>query len=130
MALGIAQGAYDLALQYAPEREAFGKPISEYQAIRHKLANMATDIEATRLLCYQSAQLQDEGETSLKLASMAKLMASEVAEEVASEALQIHGGYGYSTEFAVERYYRAAKVTQIVEGTSEVQRNLIASAVL
>lgn len=129
MALGMAQGAYDLALEYASERNAFGQPIDEFQAIRHKLADMATEIDAARLLCYRSAAKQDAGETSPRYASMAKVKTSEVAESVASDALQIHGAYGYSKEFAVERYYRAAKVTQIIEGTSEIQRNIIADRI-
>lgn len=130
-AVGIAQGAYDEALAYATEREAFDKPIGEYQAIRHKLADMVIEIEASRLLCYQSAAHQVEhGQASPFLASMSKLKASEVAERVASDAVQIHGGYGYSKEFDVERYYRAAKVMQIIEGTSEIQRDIIGKHVL
>lgn len=127
MAVGVAQGAYELAVDYADQRETFGQAINQYQAIRHKLADMATEIEASRLLCYQSASEQvTQGQASPLLASMSKLKASEIAEEVASDAVQIHGGYGYTKEFAVERYYRAAKVMQIIEGTSEIQRNIIA----
>lgn len=131
MAVGIAQGALDEAVGYARERETFGKPIGEYQAIRHKLADMKVETAASRLLCYQSAYLQDVGDGASPLhASMAKLKASEVAESVASDAVQIHGAYGYSKEFAVERYYRAAKVMQIIEGTSEIQRNIIADQIV
>ena len=131
VAVGIAQGAYERAVEYSKEREAFEQPISDYQAIRHKLADMATEIEACRLLCYQSAMKQvEEGTADAFLASMSKLKSSEVAEEVASDAVQIHGSYGYSKEFDVERFYRAAKVMQIIEGTSEIQRNIIASQVL
>lgn len=131
MAVGMAQGAYEQAVAYAKEREAFEKPISEYQAIRHKIADMATEIEACRLLCYNSSAMQDDrGRASTQLASMAKLKSSEIAEKVASDALQIHGSYGYSKEYDVERFYRAAKVMQILEGTSEIQRNVIASQVI
>lgn len=131
MAVGIAQGAYEKAVEYANEREAFEKPIGEYQAIRHKLADMVTEIEASRLLCHQSAVEQTQQEqASTFLASMSKLKASEIAETVASDAVQVHGSYGYSKEFDVERYYRAAKVMQIIEGTSEIQRNVIADHVL
>lgn len=131
MAVGIAQGAYEQAVEYAKEREAFQKPIGEYQAVQHKLADMATEIEASRLLCHQSAMKQvREGKASSFLASMSKLKSSEVAENVASDAVQIHGSYGYSKEFDVERFYRASKVMQIIEGTSEIQRNIIARHVL
>lgn len=130
MALGIAQGAFELGLEYARQREAFGQKISEFQAIRHKLADMATEVEAARWLCYNSVTKAERGETSPRLASMAKLKTSEIAESVASDSLQIHGAYGYSTEFDIERFYRAAKVMQILEGTSEIQRNIIASRII
>lgn len=127
MAVGIAQGAFERAVEYASQRETFGQPIDQYQSIQHKLADMRTEIEACRLLCHQSAVEQDEqGQASSFLASMSKLKSSEVAESVASDAVQIHGSYGYSKEFDVERFYRAAKVMQIIEGTSEIQRNIIA----
>ena len=129
-ALGIAAGAYELSVRYAQEREAFGKPISKHQAIAFKLADMATDIEAARLLVYRSAQLKDEGKDYLTAASMAKLAASEAAMKHTVEAVQIHGGYGYVKEYHVERLMRDAKITQIYEGTSEIQRIVIARSLL
>ncbi len=129
-ALGIASGAYELALKYSKERKAFGKPISEHQAISFKLADMAMEIEAARLLCLQAAYLKDVGKPFDKESAMAKLFASEVAMRVTTEAVQVHGGYGYVKEFHVERMMRDAKITQIYEGTSEIQRVVISRAVL
>ena len=129
-ALGIASGAYELALQYSKERAAFGKKISEHQAIQFKLADMATQIEAARLLCLQAAYLKDQGKDFSKEAAMAKLFASEIAQKVTNEAVQIHGGYGYVKEFHVERLMRDAKITQIYEGTSEIQRIVISRLLL
>ena len=129
-ALGIAAGAYELALRYAQERQAFGKPIMQHQAIAFKLADMATEIEAARLLVYKAAQLKDMGADYSTAAAMAKLFASEVAMKHTTEAVQIHGGYGYVKEYHVERLMRDAKITQIYEGTSEIQRLVISRAVL
>lgn len=129
-ALGIASGAYELALNYAKERKAFGKPIAELQAISFKLADMATDIEAARLLVMKAAWMKDQGLPYAKYASMAKLKASEVAMKTTIEAVQIHGGYGYVKEYHVERLMRDAKITQIYEGTSEIQRLVIAREIL
>ena len=125
-ALGIAAGAYELSLKYAHERKAFGKPIFEHQAIQFKLAEMATKIEAARLLVYKAARLKDEHKDYVQAASMAKLFASDVAMWATTEAVQIHGGYGYVKEFHVERLMRDAKITQIYEGTSEIQKLVIA----
>ncbi len=130
MALGIAQGALDKAAVYAQEREQFGKPIAKFQSIGNKLADMATEVSAARHLVYHAARLKDAGLPFGKEASMAKLYASEVASRVSSHAIQIHGGYGYSKEYHVERYYRDAKLCEIGEGTSEVQRIVIARKVL
>ena len=129
-ALGIASGAYELAVQYAKERKAFGKPIAEHQAIQFKLADMATQIEAARMLCLKAAWLKDQGLPYAQASSMAKLFASEVAMNTAVEAVQVHGGYGFVKEFHVERLMRDAKITQIYEGTSEIQRIVIAREVL
>ena len=129
-ALGIAAGAYELSLAYSKERKAFGKEISKHQAIQFKLADMATDIEAARLLVYKAAQLKDVGEDYDLAGSMAKLYASEVAMRHTVEAVQIHGGYGYVKEYHVERLMRDAKITQIYEGTSEVQRIVISRSIL
>ncbi|MDG5761637.1 acyl-CoA dehydrogenase family protein [Natronococcus sp. A-GB1] len=128
--VGIAKGATRAALEYAQDREQFGKSISEFQAIQHKLAEMATDTEAARNLTYKSAWKVDQGEDITKLASMAKEYASRVAVDVADEAVQIHGGAGYVNDFPVERFYRDAKITQIYEGTSEIQKNVIAREML
>lgn len=125
-ALGIAQGSFDAALKYAKERKQFGKPIIEFQAVQKKLADMATQIDAGRLLLYRAAGLKDAGKPYAKEASMAKLFNSEMANRTASEAVQIHGGYGFLKDFDVERYMRDAKITEIYEGTSEVQRIVIA----
>ena len=124
-AVGIAMGAYEKALAYAKERKAFGTEIINHQAIMFKLADMATKIEAAKLLTLQAAALKDAGKDYIMQASMAKLYASEVAVDVAREAIQIHGGYGYVREYEVERMYRDAKITEIYEGTSEVQRIII-----
>lgn len=129
-ALGIAAGAYELALNYAKERTAFGKPISGLQAVSFKLADMATEIEAARLLVWKAAWLKDQGLPYGKAAAMAKLKASEVAMKTTIEAIQVHGGYGYVKEYHVERLMRDAKITQIYEGTSEIQRLVIAREVL
>ena len=129
-ALGIAGGAYELAAKYAQEREAFGKPIIKHQAIAFKLADMATEIEAARLLVYRSAILKDQGKEYSAASSMAKLYASKVAMEQTVEAVQIHGGYGFVKEYHVERLMRDAKITQIYEGTSEVQKIVISRNIL
>jgi len=129
-ALGIASGALELASKYATERKAFGKSISQHQAIAFKLADMATKIEAARLLVMKAAWLKDQGQNYDKASAMAKLYASEVAMEATVEAVQIHGGYGFVKEYHVERLMRDAKITQIYEGTSEIQRIVIARAVL
>lgn len=129
-ALGIAAGAYELALAYAKERKAFGKPIADHQAIAFKLADMATQIEAARLLVYRAAWLKDQGLPYTLEGSMAKLYASKVAMEVTVEAVQIHGGYGFVKEYHVERLMRDAKITQIYEGTSEIQKVVIGRSVL
>ena len=129
-ALGIASGAMELALAYSKERKAFGKEIHKHQAIAFKLADMATQIEAARLLTLKSAALKDAGENYDLASSMAKLYASEVAMKQTVEAVQIHGGYGYVKEYHVERLMRDAKITQIYEGTSEVQKIVISRAVL
>ncbi|GAB4037952.1 acyl-CoA dehydrogenase [Spirosoma gilvum] len=125
-ALGIAAGAYELALKYSQERKSFGKQIFDHQAIQFKLAEMATKIEAARLLVYKAARLKDEHKDYVQAAAMAKLFASEVAMWATTEAVQIHGGYGYVKEFHVERLMRDAKITQIYEGTSEIQKLVIA----
>jgi alkylation response protein AidB-like acyl-CoA dehydrogenase len=130
MALGIAQAAFDAALRYSKERQQFGRPISDFQAIQFKLADMATQLEAARLLIYRSAWLKDNKLPFGKEAAMAKLFASEVGESICREAIQIHGGYGYIEEYHVERYYRDVRLTTIGEGTSEIQRIVIARHVL
>ncbi len=129
-ALGIAGGAYELALSYAQERKTFGKAIAEHQAIQFKLADMATQIEAARLLCYRAALDKDLHQDYVKSAAMAKLFASTVAMNTTVEAVQIHGGYGFVREFHVERMMRDAKITQIYEGTSEIQKMVIAREIL
>ncbi|MCT4622350.1 MAG: acyl-CoA dehydrogenase family protein, partial [Schleiferiaceae bacterium] len=129
-ALGIASGAYELALKYSKERKAFGKPICEHQAIAFKLADMATRIETARLLVHKAAWLKDQGLPFDKEGAMAKVYASETAMWVTTEAVQVHGGYGYVKEFHVERLMRDAKITQIYEGTSEIQRIVISRAVI
>ena len=129
-ALGIASGAYELSLKYAKERKAFGTEIMNHQAIQFKLADMATEIEAARLLIMKAAYLKDQHEDYAVASSMAKVFASEVAMKTTIEAVQIHGGYGYVKEFHVERLMRDAKITQIYEGTSEVQRIVIGRSIL
>ncbi len=129
-ALGIASGAMELAVAYSKEREAFGKPIHQHQAIAFKLADMATEIEAARLLCFKAASLKDAGQNFDKLSAMAKVYASKVAMEVTVEAVQVHGGYGFVKEYHVERLMRYAKITQIYEGTTEVQKIVISRSVL
>jgi len=129
--VGIAKGAYENALEYAKEREQFGQPIAEFQAIQHKLADMATRTEAARQLTYKSAwSVENKDEQLTSLASMAKEYASRVAVDVANEAVQIHGGSGYVNDFDAERFYRDAKITQIYEGTTEIQKNIIARELL
>lgn len=129
-AVGIAQGAFEAALAYAKERKQFGKPIAEQQAIQFMLADMATKIEAARLLTYQAAWLEDNGLPYGKASAMAKLFAGDVAMEVTIDAVQIFGGYGYTKEYPVERFMRDAKITQIYEGTNEIQRLVIANHLL
>lgn len=129
-ALGIAAGAYELALAYSKERKAFGKPISQHQAIQFKLADMATQIEAARLLVYKAAWIKDQDKDYAHASAMAKLYASEVAMNVSVEAVQVHGGYGYVKEYHVERLMRDAKITQIYEGTSEIQKIVISRGIL
>ena len=129
-AVGMARAALDAALGYARERRAFGKPIGEHQAVNFRLADMATKIEVARQMVWHAAALRDAGEPCLKEASMAKLFASEMAEAVASDAIQIHGGYGYVADFPVERIYRDVRVCQIYEGTSDIQRLVIGRALL
>ena len=129
-ATGIAQGAFEAALSYAQQRQAFGHPIAEFQAIQFMLADMATEIDAARLLARRAAWKQDTGARFTLEASVAKLFASEMATRITHKAIQIHGGYGYSREYPVERAYRDARITEIYEGTSEIQRLVIASWVL
>ena len=129
-ALGIASGALEFALAYSKERQAFGKEIHQHQAIAFKLADMATEVEAARMLCLKAAWIKDQGEDYDLASSMAKLYASEVAGRVTDQAVQIHGGYGYVKEYHVERLMRDSKITQIYEGTSEVQRIVISRSIL
>jgi alkylation response protein AidB-like acyl-CoA dehydrogenase len=129
-AIGIASGAYELALKYSKERKSFGKPISEHQAIQFKLADMATKIDAARLMVWNAASLKDQKKDFVKEAAMAKLFASQVAMEVTVEAVQVHGGFGYVKEYHVERLMRDAKITQIYEGTSEIQKLVIGRELL
>ena len=130
LAVGIAQGAYESALRYARERHQFGKAISEFQAIQFKLADMATQIDAARLLMYRAASMKDQGKRTTKESSMAKLFCSEVSVRVSEEAIQIHGGYGYTKDYPAEKYWRDSKLCTIGEGTSEIQRIIIAREVL
>ena len=129
-AVGIARAAYEVALAYARERTAFGHRIAEFQAIQHKLANMAMEIDAARLLVLRAAWLKDRGEPVTEAGAKAKLFASEMARRQTAEAIQVLGGYGYTKDFPVERYFRDAKVTEIYEGTSEIQRLVIAREIL
>ncbi|MEO8639400.1 MAG: acyl-CoA dehydrogenase, partial [Chloroflexota bacterium] len=130
MALGLAQAAYEAASTYAKERQQFGRPIASFQGIAFKIADMAVQIDAARLMVYRAAWLKDSGEPYSTEAAMAKLFASEVARQVTNDAVQVHGGYGYITEYRVERYLRDAKLTEIGEGTSEIQRMVIARNLL
>ncbi len=130
LSVGIAQGAYEAALKYAKERQQFGKPIAEFQAIQFKLADMATQIEAARLLTLQAAFLKDNDKKTTRESAMAKLFASEVAVRVAEESVQIHGGYGYTKDYPAEKYWRDSKLCTIGEGTSEIQRLVIAKQLL
>jgi alkylation response protein AidB-like acyl-CoA dehydrogenase len=130
LAVGTAEGAYKKALAYSMEREAFGKSIHKFQAVSFKLADMATQIEAAKLLVYHVAWMKDQGKRVLKEAAMAKLFASEIAMDITTEAIQVHGGYGYVHEYDVERFFRDAKVLEIGEGTSEVQRIVIAREII
>jgi alkylation response protein AidB-like acyl-CoA dehydrogenase len=130
LAVGTAQGAYEAALSYSKHRKQFGRPISEFQAIQHKLADMATSIDAARLLTYRAGAMKDAGERVTKESAMAKLFASEIAVDVCNEALQIHGGYGFIKYYPVEKFYRDVKLCTIGEGTSEIQRLVIARQLL
>jgi alkylation response protein AidB-like acyl-CoA dehydrogenase len=130
LSVGIAQGAYEAAVKYAKERQQFGKPISEFQAIQFKLADMATQIECARLLTLQAAALKDAGKSVTQKSAMAKLYASEVAVRVSEESIQIHGGYGYTKDYPAEKYWRDSKLLTIGEGTSEIQRLVIAKNLL
>ncbi|MBA7693206.1 Acyl-CoA dehydrogenase [subsurface metagenome] len=130
LALGTGEGAYQLALNYSQEREAFGRKISQFQSVQFSLADMATQLEAARHLVYHAAWLTDQGQHVIKEAAMAKLFASELAMRITTDAIQIHGGYGYIREYQVERFFRDAKVLEIGEGTSEVQRMVIARQIL
>ncbi|HEY0427820.1 MAG TPA: acyl-CoA dehydrogenase [Pyrinomonadaceae bacterium] len=130
LSVGIAQGAYEAAVKYAKERQQFGRPIAEFQAIQFKLADMATQIEASRLLTMQAAYLKDNGKKTTKESSMAKLFASETAVRVSEESVQIHGGYGYTKDYPAEKYWRDSKLCTIGEGTSEIQRLVIAKQLL
>jgi butyryl-CoA dehydrogenase len=129
-AVGIAQACLDASVKYAEERVAFGQPIGKFQAMQWKIADMATRVEAARLLVYRAAKLKDKGKPHGKEAAMAKLFASETANQAARDAVQIHGGAGYLEDFPVERYFRDARITEIYEGTSEIQRIVIARHLL
>ncbi len=129
-AIGIAEASMDAALKYSKERKAFGKEISKFQAIQFKLADMAVKVDAAKLLTLKSAALKDAGKKYYAEAAMAKLYSSKIAVECALEAIQIHGGYGYVREYLVERYLRDAKITEIYEGTSEIQKIVIARSLL
>jgi alkylation response protein AidB-like acyl-CoA dehydrogenase len=130
ISIGLAQSALEAAVEYARQRKAFGQPIAEFQVIQFKLANMATEIELARTMLHKTAWLKDQGRPYNKEAAMAKLYATEMAERVCYESIQIHGGYGYSSEYHVERMYRDARLMTIGEGTSEIQRLVIARHVL
>jgi alkylation response protein AidB-like acyl-CoA dehydrogenase len=130
MAVGIARGAFEASVRYSKERKQFGKPISAFQAVQWKLAEMATEIDAARLLVYRAAEMKDRDEDVNQMSAMAKLFASEVAVRAANEAVQIHGGYGYTKDYPVEKFYRDAKLCTIGEGTSEIQRLVIARRLL
>ena len=130
LSVGTAQGAYEAALKYSKQRKQFGRPISEFQAIQNKLADMATEIDAARLLTYRAGWMKDQGERVSKESAMAKLFASEIAVRAANEAVQIHGGYGFIKDYPVEKFYRDVKLCTIGEGTSEIQRLVIARQLL
>jgi alkylation response protein AidB-like acyl-CoA dehydrogenase len=130
LAVGIAQGAFESALKYSKERQQFGKPISQFQAIQFKLADMATQIDAARLLTLRAAALKDRRSPTTRESAMAKLYASEIAVKVCDEAIQVHGGYGYIKDYPAEKYWRDSKICTIGEGTSEVQRLVIARQLL
>ncbi len=130
LALGIAKGSLEASIKYAKEREQFGKPIAKFQAISFKLADMATEIEASELLLHKAASLKNQGKRMTKIGAMAKMYASEVGVKVATEAIQIHGGYGYTKDFPVEKFYRDAKLNTIGEGTTEIQKLVIARQLL
>ena len=130
LSLGIAKGSYEAALKYAQEREQFGKSISKFQAIGFKLADMATEIEASELLLHKAAHDKGKGEKITQIGAMAKMYSSEVCVKVANEALQIHGGYGYTKDFPVEKFYRDAKLCTIGEGTTEIQKLVISRNLL
>jgi butyryl-CoA dehydrogenase len=129
-AVGIAQGAFEEALKYSQERKQFGQSLSEFQAIQFYLADMATELDAGRLLTWKAAWTKDRQKRYTLEAAQAKLFTSEMAQRVTNKALQIHGGYGYTKEYNVERYFRDARITEIYEGTSEIQKMVIADAVL
>ncbi len=130
LGVGMAQGAYEAALHYAKQRKQFGKPIAEFQAIQFKLADMATEIDAARLLMQRAAWMKDQGMQTTAQSSMAKLYAGEVAVRVANECVQVHGGYGFIKEYPAEKFYRDVKLCTIGEGTSEIQRLVIAREIL
>jgi alkylation response protein AidB-like acyl-CoA dehydrogenase len=130
LSIGMAQGSYDAALQYSKVRKQFGRPISEFQAIQHKLVDMATELEASRLLTYRAGAMLDAGQRVTKESAMAKLFASEAAVRIANEAVQIHGGYGFIKDYPVEKFYRDVKLCTLGEGTSEIQRLVIARQLL
>jgi alkylation response protein AidB-like acyl-CoA dehydrogenase len=130
LGVGLAQGAYEASLNYCKQRRQFGQRISEFQAIQHKLTDMATEIEAARLLTYRAAWMVDQGHRVTKESSIAKLFSSEMAVRVANEAVQVFGGYGFTKDYPVEKYYRDVKLLTIGEGTSEIQRMVIARQIL
>ena len=130
LSLGTAQGAYELACSYSKERNAFGKPINQFQGVSFKLSDMATSIEAAKHLVYHAAWLKDNNQPVIKEAAMAKLFSSECAMDVTTEAIQVFGGYGYVKEYDVERFFRDAKVLEIGEGTSEIQRLIISKEII
>jgi alkylation response protein AidB-like acyl-CoA dehydrogenase len=130
LGLGIAKGAFEASVKYSKEREQFGKPISQFQAISFKLADMATEIEAAELLLFEAADLKNNGRNCTKVSAMAKYFTSEVAVRCSTEAVQIHGGYGYTKEFPVEKFYRDSKLCTIGEGTSEIQKLVISREIL
>jgi hypothetical protein len=130
LSIGMAQGAYDAALAYSKIRKQFSRPISEFQAIQHKLVDMATDLDASRLLTYRAASMINQGKRVTRESAMAKLFASEAAVRIANEAVQIHGGYGFIKDYPVEKFYRDVKLCTIGEGTSEIQRLVIARQLL